>query len=153
MTRLSLAALLCLFAVPALADGRATPVTDPQTLKACGECHMTFQPAFLPARSWERVMDGLGTHFGDNAAMPPEKTAAIRKVLVAGAGDGAAGGRLGGKWMRRLPADAAPLRITDHPAFARKHDFSPAVWKKPEVVTKSNCPACHKTAEQGWYED
>ena len=34
-----------------------------------------------------------------------------------------------------------------------KHRFADKVWKDPKVVTKSNCPACHRGADQGWYED
>lgn len=139
MTRRLLPALLVLFAAaPALADDDwVPPVTDPLVKKECGECHMAFQPAFLPARSWNAIMDGLRDHFGDDAALPADKVDAIRKVLVAGAGRDRGQG----------------LRITETRWFLHEHRLPDRVWKDPKVVTRSNCPACHTGAEQGWYED
>ncbi|CAA7620286.1 diheme cytochrome c [Magnetospirillum sp. SS-4] len=151
INRLLLALGLAVTALPASADS-VRPVTDPLTLQACGECHMAFQPAFLPARSWTRMMDGLADHFGDNAAMAADKAAHVRKVLVDGAAD-TGGGKVGAKVMRRLGPDATPLRITETPGFLRKHRLPASEWARPEVVTKSNCPACHVRAEKGDYED
>ncbi|OAN52412.1 cytochrome C [Paramagnetospirillum marisnigri] len=147
-----LALLLCLVASPALADF-APPITDPLTKAACGECHMAFQPAFLPARSWDKMMANLADHFGDNATLAPDKAAHIRKVLAESAADGPQGGRMGHKILSRLRADETPLRITETAAFLRKHRLPESEWKRPDVVTKSNCVACHKTAEKGIYED
>lgn len=151
MKRLMLAAGLALAATPSLADS-VRPVTDPVTLQACGECHMAFQPAFLPARSWNKMMDDLGRHFGDNATMAADKAAHVRKVLTEGAAD-TGGGKVGAKVMRRLGPDATPLRITETPGFLRKHRLAASEWAKPGVVTRSNCPACHAQAEKGTYED
>lgn len=142
--------LVALAAAPAAADDDwVPPVSDPLTRKECGACHMAFQPAFLPARSWSRMMDELADHFGDDASLPPGQAAAIRSYLVRNAGDTT--GR--GKQVRRIPANAAPQRITETPSFLREHRFPDAVWRRPDVVVKSNCPACHKAAEQGWYDD
>lgn len=152
MKRIILAAALGLAALPALAD-QVRPVTDPETLKACGECHMAFQPAFLPARSWTRMMGQLSDHFGDNASMAPDKAERIRQVLVAGAAD-TAGGKAGRKALRGLSPSDTPLRITETPRFVAKHEHIAArEWARPEVMTKSNCAACHRGAEAGAYDD
>jgi hypothetical protein len=151
MSRPLLAAALALLAFPALAD-HVRPVTDPVTVQACGECHMAFQPAFLPARSWNKMMDNLADHFGDNATMAADKADHIRKVLVDGAAD-TGGGKVGGKVMRRLDPATTPLRITETPAFQRKHQLPASEWARPGVVTRSNCPACHLRADKGDYED
>lgn len=152
MKRMILAAALTLAALPARAD-QVRPLTDPETVKACGECHMAFQPAFLPARSWTRMMGQLSDHFGDNASMAPDKAERIRQVLVAGAAD-TGGGKAGSKALRGIGSNEVPLRITELPRFQRKHDrISEREWKRPEVMTKSNCVACHRGAEQGSYED
>lgn len=140
MKTILLAALLAL-ATPALADGDIVPpVRDALTLKECGQCHMAFQPAFLPAESWRRMMANLADHFGDNATMTADKAKAIEAYLVANAGRGRKGGE-------------AADRITETRWFLKEHRFSDRVWQRPEVVTKSNCPACHQAAEQGVYED
>lgn len=152
MKRIILAAALGLAALPARAD-QVRPVTDPETLQACSECHMAFQPAFLPARSWTRMMGQLSDHFGDNAAMAPDKAERIRQVLVAGAAD-TGGGRAGAKALRGIGAHEVPLRLTGTPRFQRKHDHIAArEWTRPEVMSKSNCPACHRGAEAGAYDD
>lgn len=154
MRRLTVLLLpLLLLSPPARADDDwVAPVTNELTRKECGSCHMTFQPAFLPARSWARMMDELADHFGENASIAADKAAPIRAYLMQNAGDSARGG-LGRKYMRWVKPDGAPQRITENPAFLRKHDFRPEVWRRPDVVVKSNCPACHKEAERGWYED
>ncbi|EME71693.1 hypothetical protein H261_02136 [Paramagnetospirillum caucaseum] len=152
MKRIILAAALCLAALPARAD-RVRPVTDPETLAACGECHMAFQPAFLPARSWTRMMGQLSGHFGDNAAMAADKAERIRQVLVAGAAD-TGGGKAGSKALRGVGQYDTPQRITELPRFAAKHQrIAEREWKRPEVTSKANCPACHKAAEAGLYDD
>jgi hypothetical protein len=129
-----------LFATPALAgDHRVTLVTDPLVQKECGQCHMTFQPSFLTANGWNKVMDGLANHFGDNAELSPDKNKSVRAWLVGHAG----GGKRAGDGTR----------ITETRWFVHEHDFADRIWKRPEVGAKSNCPACHKQAEQGLYDD
>lgn len=114
------------------------PVTDAMTAKECGECHMAFQPALLPAGSWTRIMDGLQDHFGEDAGLSSDTAIHIRDYLTAHA---------------RRTGDPSTLRITEQPWFIREHHFSPRVWQRPEVKTKSNCPACHTRADQGIYDD
>ena len=145
-------ALLALAAPAHAGDDRIAPVTDALTKKECGSCHMAFQPGFLPARSWKKMMTELSNHFGEDASLPADKAAAISAYLEANAGD-RTGDRMAGKFLRQVKADGAPQRITENPYFLKEHRFPDTVWKKPEVVTKSNCPACHKAADSGWYED
>lgn len=133
-------ALLAAVSAPAVAgDHRVAPLMDPLVLKECGQCHMAFQPGLLPAASWERMMGNLANHFGDDASLSAEKTAAIRAVLVGNAG--------------RVRHGDVPTRITQARWFMHEHDFPEKVWKRPEVMTKSNCAACHRGAEQGFYDD
>lgn len=140
MRTLILATALSLAALPSLAgDHRVAPVRDALVQKECGQCHMAFQPGLLPAASWNRMMDNLTDHFGDNAALSAEKAAPIRAYLAANAG--------------RDRRGDTPARITEARWFTHEHNFADKVWKRPEVVTKSNCPACHQGAEQGLYDD
>ncbi len=142
MKSLILATVLSLgFAAPALAGGDwLPPVKDPLTLKECGSCHMAFQPGFLSAAAWQKMMGNLADHYGDNAEMAPEKVRAITQYLTANAGG-----------YRRGVSDS---KITDTAWFARKHrKVAPEVWTRKEVMSKSNCSACHKQAEQGNYDD
>ena len=48
----------------------------------------------------------------------------------------------------------APTRITETPYIVKKHDdIAPAVFAREAIGSRSNCPACHQTAEQGNYEE
>ncbi|WP_211100205.1 diheme cytochrome c [Azospirillum halopraeferens] len=135
-----LAALaLTLTVSPALAgeNERVPPVTHAATLKECGECHMAFQPALLPAESWSRIMDGLRDHFGDDAGLPDDVAADIRAYLVGHAGRG----------------DGRLMRITEQRWFEREHRFRDDVRKNPDIRSKANCEACHRDAARGRYED
>ena len=149
---LALSAVLMLAPPASAGDDFVPPITDATVLKECGECHMAFQPAFLPARSWTRMMDGLADHFGENATLPAVKADRIRAYLTAHAGDVDGRGEAR-KFMRGIASGQAPLRITENPRFEREHRFPDRVWKDPKVVARSNCPACHTGAERGWYED
>ena len=136
----ALCVALSLAAGTALADEweSVPPVRHEPTRSECGECHMAFQPALLPATAWRRIMAGLDDHFGDNASLPADTARDIERYLVANAGRG----------------DAGELRITGQRWWRREHDeIRAGAWKSPQVVTRSNCPACHRDAERGWYED
>lgn len=156
--RLTLMTLFCLFPVAAWAgDDWLPPVTDPVVQKECGTCHMAFQPGFLPARSWAVLMDGLANHFGDNASLPMAQAQTIREYLTRNAGDAPGlaghGKTLASKAMRGIAAGDVPVRITQTPLFLREHRMAETVWRNPAVTTKSNCPACHIRANQGWYDE
>jgi hypothetical protein len=133
------------------ADDRIAPVSDPTVRRECGSCHMAFPPGLLPARSWSRLVEDRGDHFGEDLALPAATAELIAGYLVANAGDTASRG-LARKYMRWIGPDGTPLRITENPAFLRKHPFPGSTWRDPKVVTKSNCLACHADAAQGAFE-
>ncbi len=137
-------------ATAAISDERYPPVSDAMTRKECGDCHMAFQPAFLPARSWEKIMDNLSDHFGEDASLSPDKVEHIKKYLMANAADR----RWGSKMMRGVRKDWTPLRITELPYWKHEHEGEvPArAWKDPKVGSKANCKACHRYADTGIYE-
>ena len=137
-------------ATAAISDERYPPVSDAMTRKECGECHMAFQPAFLPARSWEKIMDNLSDHFGEDASLPKDKAEHIKKYLMANAADR----RWGSKMMRGVRKDWTPIRITELPYWKHEHEGEvPArAWKDPKVGSKANCKACHRYADTGIYE-
>jgi hypothetical protein len=125
--------------------GGTKPVTDAATLKECGACHMAFQPVFLPADSWRKLMapEQLSRHFGDDASLPEPVRKQIEDYLAANASQG---------WMARTEA----LRITETPYWLKEHrstKVKPQAFLSPKVKSKANCQACHKEAQQGLYED
>ena len=57
-------ALLGLWPI-AQADDRTAPVPLlPKYQQECAACHTAYPPGLLPAASWQRLMGGLGKHFG-----------------------------------------------------------------------------------------
>jgi hypothetical protein len=140
LVRLFCAAMLSGPALGAADDDmeRVAPVTHGPTAEECGECHMAYQPALLPRESWVGIMRGLADHFDEDAALPDALVAEIEAYLIANAGRG----------------DVGVLRITRQRWWIREHrKLSQADWSRPQVRTRSNCPACHLGAERGTYDD
>ncbi|MEJ1374967.1 MAG: diheme cytochrome c [Candidatus Sedimenticola sp. (ex Thyasira tokunagai)] len=130
------------------------PVNNPQYREECGACHFAYQPGLLPARSWRRVMAGLEEHFGENAELPVEDVRVLEDYLVKNAAD-YSNHKRSVKIMRTLSSNDAPLRTTDTPYITRKHrGLSPRqVVDNPEVVSISNCDACHTQAVRGSFSE
>jgi hypothetical protein len=128
------------------------PVSNAAYAEECGSCHFAYPPGLLPASSWQRIMDGLGDHFGDNAELMPGTAAPIAAYLQANAADRVLQGRPG---FARTLAEQAPLRITETPYFRAEHHELPRrlVEDNPGVGSLARCPACHETAARGRFDD
>ncbi len=136
------------------AEGGASlpPINHAATLKECGACHIPFQPQMLPARSWRMIMSNLGSHFGDNAALPETTRSDIEAYLVTNAADAPASMAAGWRFLRGTSPDATPLRITETAFWRGAHGEIPdAIFADPRVKLRSNCAACHRGAQQGQY--
>ncbi len=147
MNRHRIAVTLCLLALPgthALADGPLMPLrVPPAYVQECGACHTAYPPALLPARSWQRLMGGLGTHYGSDAALDPKTLAELSGWLQQHAGT-----------YKRVAEEPPQDRITRSAWFERKHrEIELAVWKLPSVKSAAQCAACHRGAEQGRFDD
>jgi hypothetical protein len=135
-------------------DERVPPVRDPVVKKECGSCHMAFSPQFLPKRSWQKIVDTLSDHFGENASLAEAQRKAVLDYLLANAADSPKAGREGRRFAESVASGQTPLRITEIPRWVREHrEVRADRWKSPDVKSKANCLACHKKAEQGIYED
>lgn len=122
-----------------------------QWQKSCSECHLAYHPSLLPARSWQRLLDGQGDHFGEDLFLEPKTVAALRAYA---AGNSAEQTQREASWrtLQSLAPGESPLRITDTPYWKQVHrDIDAAVWKRPSVNGKSNCAACHRDAGQGGF--
>ena len=138
--------------MPANADERVAPVTDTVVKKECGSCHMVFPPQFLPKRSWQKLVDNLSDHFGEDATLGAVEQKAVLDYLLIHAADSPNAGREGRKFATSIPAQDTPLRITETPRWVKEHrEVGVDKWKTAQ--SKANCLACHKSAEQGIYED
>ena len=109
----------------------------------CGSCHMAFPPGLLPAASWQKLMQGLDKHFGNDASLSPQDTQEITTFLEKNGSN-------------RWSAKSAPLRITEGQWFKSKHisgEINPAVWKRESVKSPANCLACHSGADKGDFDE
>ncbi len=123
-------------------------------LEECGSCHFPYQPGLLPAQSWESLMANLGDHFGEDAELEEKDTRLIRNYLL----DNAAGRvnhGLPNRIMVSRGQGSAPLRITETRFFRHEHDEIPVrmVRNNPDVLSFSNCGACHTRAMQGSFDE
>jgi cytochrome c553 len=139
-------ALMVLAASPsAMADsGRLMPRDVPAAyVQECGSCHTAYPPGMLPARSWQRVMDGLERHYGTDASVDADTLQKLNGWLQTHAGS-----------YKRTREEPAQDRITRSAWFARKHRrMDPQVWTHPSVKSAANCTACHTRANDGDYDD
>lgn len=130
---------------PAHADsGNMLPRSVPAAYtQECGSCHTAYPPGMLPARSWQRMMNGLDKHYGTDASLDAATLQQISVWLQAYAGT-----------YKRVREEPPQDRITRSAWFERKHrKVDPAVWTHASVKSAANCAACHSGADRGDYDD
>jgi cytochrome c553 len=109
----------------------------------CASCHTAYPPGMLPARSWERVMNGLDKHFGTDASVDAATVKQLSGWLQANAGT-----------YKRVAEEPPQDRITRSAWFIRKHhEVDPTVWKAASVKSAANCAACHTQADKGNFNE
>lgn len=108
----------------------------------CGSCHLAYPARFLSAGSWQRLMNDLDRHFGENAELDAQDNKIISDYLKRNAGG-------------QDQQVNGSLRISDSRWFRHEHNEVPSrMWSNPSVKSPANCAACHVNAAQGdWSED
>jgi len=137
----TIALALGLLAQNATAASFFRSVKEPVVVKECGACHMVYPPALLPARSWSKIINDLGNHFGDDATLPAATQARILDFYGRNAGDGVNGD----SWIMRGVRDGVtPARITKMPFWLGIHGgFGASAFKRTQVRKPGNCLGCH----------
>jgi mono/diheme cytochrome c family protein len=120
----------------------------------CGSCHFPFQPAFLPAESWQAIMSDLGDHFGDNAELSDENTQRIANFLASNSA-GKVSSEIPNKVMWSLRYTPHPKRITETAFFRHEHREIPPrlLNNNGNKLSFANCDSCHTRAMQGSYRE
>ncbi len=130
---------------PALADGDRRMPRDvpPSYTQECASCHTAYPPGMLPARSWQRLMNGLDRHYGTDASLDAATVQRIGAWLQANAGT-----------YKRVREQPPEDRITRSAWFERKHrKVAASVWRLASVKSAANCGACHTRADEGDFDD
>lgn len=130
------------------------PVENETYRSECGGCHFAYQPGLLPRHDWDRIMDSLVEHYGDDASLDAIPATAIRGYLRANAAGSASRSRSRAFAAGSDASDTLP-RITDTSYFRREHYEIPSQWVRgnSEVGSFSNCQACHRNADAGIYNE
>lgn len=133
-------------------DADLKPVANQIYKDTCNACHFAYQPALLPSVSWAGILGNLPDHFGQSVDLDAESKKTIAKYLTENAAEHS-GGKLAGKIIKCLRGQT-PSRITQIPCIRREHhEIPPEVFTRKAVGSFSNCSACHKTADQGIYDE
>ena len=128
------------------------PVSNATYADQCGACHFAYQPELLPVGSWEKILGGIDDHFGEAVDLDPDTRSEIAGYLSSNAAN-TSSAELSRKILNSLDG-RTPSRITDIPYIRKEHhELSAQVVKRPSVGSWSNCIACHRTAENGVYDD
>ncbi|MBF0439722.1 MAG: diheme cytochrome c [Magnetococcales bacterium] len=130
------------------------PVNNAQYRTECGACHFAYQPGLLPARSWEKLLNTLGDHFGESAELSKEVQSALLTYLTTHAADRVDSKR-SQKIVVSIRSSETPLRITKVRYFVGKHQEIPQkVWEKnPAIGSLMRCETCHTKADQGSFNE
>lgn len=151
-----------LYFYPALrtpADEPFRPYTGPQLADdatwrdECGSCHLTYQPGFLPARSWRALLAGQHDHFGEDLALDAGTAASVQAFLTANAAEQQTSEAA---WyvQHTTPLANTPLRVTGTVYWRQKHGGLPQVlFDDAQVHGKGDCAACHLDAAAGTFRD
>ena len=115
----------------------------PAYTQECAACHTGYAPGMLPARSWQRIMNGLDQHHGTDASLDAATVKQLSTWLQTNAGT-----------TKRVAEPPPEDRITRAAWFVREHDeVAPSVWKLASVKSAAHCGACHTGADQGDYSE
>lgn len=128
------------------------PLSNQTYKNTCGGCHFVYPPCLLPSGSWEKILNRLKDHFGEEVPCEAAELKEISKYLKENGADRASGKR-SAKIMKSLEG-TTPLRITEVPYIRHKHrKITKEVLSRKTIGSLSNCLACHTTAEQGNFDD
>ena len=131
---------------------RLNPVTNQTYREACGACHLAYQPGLLPSGSWAILLSNLKSHFGETVDIDAASNESIAKYLTDNSADHSEA-KQSRKIMRSLKGET-PSRITEIQYIRRKHrDIPSEVFGRKSIGSFSNCLACHRTADEGVYDD
>ena len=129
-------------------------LSNPVYKEECGSCHMAYPPGLLPTATWQKVMSGLANHFGDNAELDNDTQTKITDFLVSNSAN-QSNYRRSRRFATIDDKNEPNMRISETPYFKHEHEKIPLrlVTGNKEVVSFSNCNACHRKAEQASFRE
>lgn len=140
---------------PATPAPKVTPSLQTFTpyIKECGSCHIPYPAAFLPTRSWEKLLGNLAEHFDNNAELSDTVQNEITAYLIANAAEYSDDPRAE-KFLNSIPTETTPLRISEVPFFKKLHRMMPRMLvKMGKVKSLTQCDSCHDDTTSGQFDE
>lgn len=120
----------------------------------CTKCHKNYPPYMLPQASWEKLLDGIDNHFGEeitenNITKVEQKS--IKEYILSHSAENSSH-KLSFKTLASL-GEMRPVSITKSPYWREVHEgIDAAIFKQPNIKKKSNCFACHIGFDKGLFD-
>lgn len=127
-------------------------VLDGIYVEECGACHIAYPPGLLPVTSWNKIMEGLEDHFGDNAELDKETNDYLGLYLNKNSLKKSKPSSMS-RMLRNMP-EHPPIRITQLPQFQADHSelFVRLKEHSDKELTVSQCEDCHGEAQNGVFK-
>jgi hypothetical protein len=107
---------------------------------------------FFAFRFLGKILSNLPSHFGEEVSLDREAKNIISEYLRSNAAEHSSAKRAI-KILKSL-REQTPLRISQTPYIQEKHhELDSSIFNRESIGSRSNCNACHPTAEQGNYDD
>jgi hypothetical protein len=131
----------------------SVPVIKSDTYtEACGRCHFSYPPSLLNANSWVAIIDNSEDHFGESLALNSSESEEIKNYLRKNSAENS-NGEIAHDISKDLGSRVVS-RIIDVPEIRKEHrDISQDILSRPSIGGLSNCIACHRRAEEGFFDD
>ena len=127
-------------------------VTNEVYKENCGACHFAYPPGLLLARSWMKIIDNPGGHAGGDLSIDKNTKDEIKKYLNQNSAEKSQS-NISKRILASIGSDV-PSKISKVPYIRNKHhEIKQEVFSRKSIGSRGNCIACHKTAEQGEYDD
>ena len=130
------------------------PVNNQQYINECASCHFAYQAGLLPQRSWKKIMGNLENHFGTDASLEKIDEKQILKYLQDNSAEKFTNYKRSRKINASIASSSTPVYISKTPYLKSKHKKIPSKYiTQKEVISISNCMACHTKANTGSYSE
>lgn len=118
----------------------------------CGSCHTLYPPSLLPAKSWEKIMQNLDDHFGDDASVDEKTNQSILSYLVKNSAETSTT-EASLKFLNSIKNEDI-IAMSQTSFWKKTHKEIPKeIFDNPKIKSPSNCKACHSDVEKGFIED
>ena len=119
-------------------------------VEECASCHIIYPPHLLPKNAWNKIMDNLEEHFGDDASIDKDSNKIIREYLL----KNSAQNSKKQVSINVLNTYIEEIAISENKYWKDVHkNLEKSLFKSKKVKTKSNCKACHTNFENGIIEN